>query len=253
MPLPLAVDLKKVAVGSWSEYHVENGQSKMTIRMALVSRAARGVEVETQIQGGPVAALGRTTVRMLLPFKTTAEIRPEEQVMQIGDNPPMSFPAGAGGAAQTFRKLDPKERIGVESVTVSGGTFPRADHYRQKGPSGETVDFWISTTVLPFGLVKVSSTSVGGGAAPALMELASHGGGAKPTITKPPQPFDPATVMKQVQPAAGAGKAPGESGPPLRPVPSPHPGMPPVPPGSASPPPSSKTAAPSGAVNPKAK
>ncbi|MES1206098.1 MAG: hypothetical protein ABUS79_09195 [Pseudomonadota bacterium] len=244
MPLPLAVDLKKVPTGSWSEYRVDNGQNTMTIHMALVARSAGAVEVETQIKGGPVAALGRTTIRMSLPSKGTGEIKPREQVMQIGDNPPMSLPTEvAGPRAQSFRRLDPKERIGVESVTVPGGTFPRADHYRQKGTRDEVVDFWISTKVLPFGLVKVTSTALGGGATPVLMELTGNGGGAKPAITKRPQAFDPAVIMKQAQPALGADAGTsGAGGPPLRPIPSPHPGMAPVTPGSAAARPSPKPA-----------
>ena len=35
--LPLAADLKKVPVGSWAEYRSADGQSSVSIRIALVS------------------------------------------------------------------------------------------------------------------------------------------------------------------------------------------------------------------------
>ena len=232
-PLPLVVELKRVPVGSWSEYRVADGQNNLSIRMALVARSPRGVNVETRIQGGPVAALGSTTVRMSLPLTGEAVLKPTEQVIQLGDNPPMLLPVDLGGAtAQTFKKLDPGKRVGVDNVVVAGGTFPRAEHYQEKGPAGEAIDFWVSTKVLPFGLVKVASTPSAGGKA-VTMELTAKGSGAKPTITKTPQPFDAATIMKQAQPAmAGDASTAAKGGPPARPIPSPHPGMPPTPAGS---------------------
>ena len=49
---PLTVDLKKVAVGSWSEYHISDGQTNnMSVRMALVARAHGSADIETQIKG----------------------------------------------------------------------------------------------------------------------------------------------------------------------------------------------------------
>jgi hypothetical protein len=233
MPLPLAVDLAKVPVGSWSEYRVTAGTNTMSVRMALVSRSGRHAMVETQIQGGPVEALGRTTVRMSLPLAPAVEIKPTEQVIQLGDNPPMSLPGDLGGAqAQSFKKLDPKKRVGVDTVTVAGGTFPHADHYRDQAAGGETFDFWISKTILPFGLLKVTS-SAGAGSPSVAMELTGHGKGAKPVVTKPPQPFDPAVIMRQTQNAIPGATPPG-GGPPPRMIPSPHPGMPPTPASSAA-------------------
>jgi hypothetical protein len=255
MPLPLASDLKKVPVGSWSEYTVNDGQNVVSARMALVARSARSVDVETQIKGGPVAALGHTTMRMSLPLGDATEIKPTEQVIQLGENPPMLLPLDAtGGASQSFKRPDPKKRVGTEAVKVPGGAFAHADHYQDKGPSGETIDYWISKDVLPFGLVKVLS---GGGNGPSVtMELVGHGKDAKPTVTGKPQPFDPAVIMKQAQPAMAGTKAPAASGgPPLRPVPSPHPGMPPTSPSNARPPsgakaPAAKPASPSANPHP---
>ena len=236
-PLPLAVDLKKVPVGSWSEYRIADGKNVMVVRLALVARSSGLAVVETEIKGGPAAALGRTIMRMSIPIADSIEIKPQDQVIQLGDNPPMSLPSEMGGlrAAQSFRKLDAKKRVGVDAVTVPAGAFPRAEHYQDKGPGGETIDFWISKTIMPFGLVKVTSSGSPGGTAVS-MELTAHGAGAKGVITKAPQPFDAAAIMKQAQPALGPGAVGGEAGtssrggPPPRPIPSPHPGMPPTPP-----------------------
>jgi hypothetical protein len=240
-PLPLVVDLKKVPVGSWSEYRIADGRNTMLVRMSLVTRSKRSVDVESQIKGGPVAALGQTTMRMSVPLEDATEVKPTGQVIQLGDNPPMLLPSSLGGAhPQTFKKLDPKLRIGIEAVTVPGGSFPRAEHYREKGAGGETVDFWISKDVMPFGLIKAKSVAATGGVGVA-MELAGHGSGAKPAITKTPQPFDAAVIMKQAQPAMVGQSAPAIAGPPLRPIPSPHPGMPPTPAGATpAPPPAPK-------------
>jgi hypothetical protein len=60
-----------------------------------------------------------------------------------------------------------------------------------------TVDIWVNETVSPLGIVKVLTSPEVDKNAPAAMqvpaatmELASTGKGAKPVITKKPQPFD---------------------------------------------------------------
>jgi hypothetical protein len=259
-PLPLAIDLRKVPVGSWSEYSIADGKSVVAVRLALVARSASPATVETEIKGGATAALGRTIMRMSIPIVDAVEVRPQDQVIQLGDNPPMSLPGEMGGmrTAQTFRKLDAKKRIGVDAVTVPGGAFPRAERYRDKGAAGETVDFWISKNIMPFGLVKVTSSGLSNGTT-VTMDLTAHGAGAKAVITKTPQPFDVEAIMKQAQPAVrpgDVGVAAGSSGggPPARPIPSPHPGMPATQPGATprSPagknPPGGATVQPSGAA-----
>lgn len=237
MPLPLVVPLKKLPVGSWSEYRLDDGKQKISLCVAFVARSAKSAEIETQVNGGPLQQQGidRVIVRMSLPLEDAAEIQPLEQVVQVGSAAPMVLPAV--GATQTLRKVDPAKRVGVEDVQVAAGKFTRTDHHREKGAVGESVDFWIAKDVLPFGLVKTVSTPSGGGA-PVVMELVARGTGAKPQITAKPVPFDPAVLAA----AAGRGKgAPENEGPaptkpptgvPARPVPSPHPGMPGTAPGA---------------------
>ena len=251
MPLPLVVPLKKLPLGSWSEYRLDDGKQKISLRVAFVARSAKTAEIETQVNGGPLQQQGidHLVVRMSLPLEDAAEIQPVEQVVQVGATAPMVLPVG--GVSQTLRKVDPAKRLGVEDVQVAAGKFARADHHREKGAIGETIDFWISKDVLPFGVVKTVSTPSGGGT-PVVMELVARGGGAKPQITAKPVPFDPAVLAA----AAGRGKPDGKgasagdgasakppAGVPPRPVPSPHPGMPGTLPGTLpGTPPASKPA-----------
>jgi len=230
MPMPMPIALRKIPLGSWSEYRLDDGRQKMTVHVALVSRSAKTAEIETQVNGGLIPGMDHVVVRMSLPLAETAELKPIEQVLQLGASPPMLLPATAVG--QNFRKVDPAKRVGVEDIQVTGGKFVRTDHHQEKGSIGETIDFWIAKDVLPFGLVKTVSTPKGGGT-PVVMELVGRGTGAKAVITKKPEPFNPGALAAAAgaarQGGAGAGQAAPAGQTPARPVPSPHPGMPPTP------------------------
>lgn len=213
--LPLAVDLMKVPIGSWAEYRSGDGKNIVTVRMVLVARAGKSADIETHVVGGPLAGLGSVTIRMSIPVNTEAEVRPTQQVIQIGDNDPMILPGVAqGGPGQALKRLNPRDRIGVEAVTVPAGAFPKAEHYHDKGQNGEVVDYWISKDALPLGLVKVAAVGTPQSPNQITMELIGHGGGAKPTIKKTPKPFDAAAMMKEVQPGAAAAGGPMLAPPP---------------------------------------
>ena len=210
-PLPMAVDLKKAKIGSWAEYRLSDGHSEMKVHMALVGRSAAGADIETQISGGPIGGLGSATMRMTLTLGPDGGT-PTQHMMQLGSNDPMSLP-DLGGNGKVLKRPDAKSRVGVESLKVPAGTFPHADHYRDTGPNGQTIEFWTSADVPPFGVLKVQSQIAG---QPQTMELLAHGGGAKRVITKKPKPYDPAVLMQMLQaggaapgtapaPAAGAG------------------------------------------------
>lgn len=228
-PLPLMVDLRKVPVGSWSEYRIAEGTHTTTVRMALVARQGQLADIETQVKAGSISGITRI-MRMSVPIEDAAEVTPRDRVIQLGEDPPMSLPAESlGTPVQVFRKLDAAKRVGVEAITVPAGLFPRAEHYHDKGAAGQTFDFWISKTVMPFGLLKLASSGPGAGGVVTL-ELSDHGGGAKPLITRKPRPFDAAAIMSPGQPGVGAGAGDGLAAPsgPLRLIPSLHPGMPPA-------------------------
>ena len=58
-PMPIALDLAKVPVGSWADYNMSVGQlAKMKMRMALVGKAPAGTIIETTVDGEMMAQLG---------------------------------------------------------------------------------------------------------------------------------------------------------------------------------------------------
>ena len=125
----------------------------------------------------------------------------------MGDNPPMLIPGALGGGqTQSFRRVDPKTRVGPDPVKVPGGTFAKAEHHQEKLESGAVVDSWLSKDAPPFGLVKLSAGLDPHGK-PVAMELIAHGTGAKAGITAKPQPFDQTVLMKQLQPLIAAQQA----------------------------------------------
>jgi hypothetical protein len=205
--LPLVVDLKKAAIGSWAEYSMSFGEVAMKSRWALVARDAKSNTLEMSMEGPMTAQMGgKITVKMVLdPDPTNSEKPVKELVMQMGNGDPMLAPPEA--PMQKFQKPDAKTLVGKEDLKVAAGTF-KTSHYRDHTAVG-TVDVWVSEDVPPLGLVKVLTTPEPQGKddkqmkiPPATMELSAKGTGAKPVITKPAKPFD----------AAGMA-APGGSGP----------------------------------------
>jgi hypothetical protein len=215
---PMAVDLRKVAVGSWAEYSMTMGPMAMKMRVALVARDAGSNTLESILEGGAVAAMGgKVGMKMVLAADPTNSDRPVKQmVMQIGALDPMEMPLNMPGAgAQKFEKPDPKKLVGTEQVKVGAGTFT-AKHYRDQNASA-TIDMWISTDVPPLGVVKVNSAPKPGAKLPngqpmppMAMELTGRGADAKPSMTKPAKPFNPAMLMGGgPPPGAGGGAGPG--------------------------------------------
>jgi hypothetical protein len=214
-PTPMTLDLKKVPIGSWSEYSMTvsgagAGQG-VTIksRWALVARDANSNTLEMSAEGPPLEPLGgKTMVKMVLvpdPVKSDHPVK--QMVMKLGDRDPMEMPLDMPGMpAQKFQKPDPKKLVGKESVKVAAGTF-KASHYRDVN-NGMTIDFWTSDDVQPLGLVKLTSQPKPGTQSPSgqpipsvSLQLTGRGKDAKPTITKPAKPFDPAAFGPPPPPA----------------------------------------------------
>ena len=214
---PVAVNIQKVPVGSWAEYAVnitppKGEKMKGKARWALVSRNADGVAFEMSMEGGPTAMMGgqKMTSKMVLAPDPTSSDRPVRQlIMQMGDMDPFEMPAEAPQVrGQRFEKPDPKKLVGKETIKVPGGSFSTS-HYRDKREQG-TVDFWISETVPPLGMVKMTVTPNAGTPGPNVqLELSGKGSDAKPTITKPAKPFNPAMMG-----GGGAHGGPPQGGPP---------------------------------------
>jgi hypothetical protein len=219
-PMPVAVDLAKVPVGSWAEYEMTFGANPpMTSRMALVAKGSDGNTLETSVRGGMMAAVGgKMVMDMTLPPGAEKAGRVGKMVVQLGANDPMEMQLGAG-QSQQFTKPDPKSLVGTETIKVRAGSF-KTKHYREKSPQGDTYDFWIDDKALPLGLVKLEgeqkhNPAFKGGFR---FELLATGKDAKPQITKPARPFDQAALMKEAMGGAGAppATAPAPAAPPQK-------------------------------------
>jgi hypothetical protein len=224
-PTPLAVDLKKAKLGDWSEYSMTAGPRTGKLRWALISRDGENHTLEMTMEAGPATGGQKMAMQMtLVPNPTTSSKPVKKLVMQMGAMDPMEMPLDMPGmSGQRFEKPDPKKKVGQgkEQLKVAAGTFS-ADHYRDTVPQG-TVDVWINDTVVPLGLVKMTLTPKEGGGAgpggPMALELTSKGKGAKPTITKPAKPFDPAAFGMpggHGAPPPGSGTAPPPPAPPKK-------------------------------------
>ena len=223
---PVAVNIQKVPVGSWAEYAVnitppKGEKMKGKARWALVARNADGVSFEMSMEGGPTAMMGgqKMTSKMVLAPDPTKSDRPVRQlIMQMGDMDPFEMPAEAPQVrGQRFEKPDPKKLVGKETIKVPGGSFPTS-HYRDKREQG-TVDFWISETVPPLGMVKMTVTPNEGTQGPnVVLELSGKGADAKPTITKKAKPFDPAMMGGRPPGAPPPGAPPPGAAPPAAPA-----------------------------------
>jgi len=205
-PLPMAVDIKKVPVGAWAEYDMTVGQlPPMKSRMALVAKTVDTNTLEMTMQGGMLSmAGGKMIVQTVVAADQSTDKPVKRVVMQIGDNDPMEMPVDSKQQTQ-FHKPDPKSFVKEETVKVAAGSF-KTKHYHDKTPQGDTVDFWVTESVAPIGLVKIEMTQksnpmING---PIKMELTGVGKDAKTIITKKAKPFDQSALMKEMMAGAGA-------------------------------------------------
>jgi hypothetical protein len=196
-PTPLAVDLSKITLGSWAKYKTTMGtMPAMTTKMALVNRSPAGNTLEMSVEGGLVAKAGNIITQVTLSPGESGDVK--KLILQVGANDPMELPV-EGGQTHQFTKPDPKTLVKAETIKVGAGSF-KTKHYHDKTPQGDTVDFWVSESVAPIGLVKMEMTQKSNPmiSGPIKMELAAVGKDAKTGITKPPKPFDQAALVKQM-------------------------------------------------------
>jgi len=65
-PMPMAMDLSKVPVGSWADYNMTMGTlPQMKMRMALVAKTPAANVVETSVEGGMMATAGGKMVMQM--------------------------------------------------------------------------------------------------------------------------------------------------------------------------------------------
>lgn len=216
-PMPMALDLAKVAVGSWSDYTMTMGTlPSMKMRMALVAKTPTTNVIETSVEGGMMAAAGKMVMQMTLAPGSEGTVK--KMVMQLGAGDPMDMPVELSGG-KPFTKPNPKNLVGTETIKVAAGSF-KTKHYRDKTPQGDKIDFWTSESVPPFGLVKIevdqkNNPQIKG---KLVFDLTATGKDAKPLVTKPPKPFDQAALMQQMMSASQAGSGAGGAGPGAKPA-----------------------------------
>jgi hypothetical protein len=190
--MPLVVDMQKVQVGTWAEYNVKFSSLVFTARWALVARDDKSNTIEMTTKGEPFAK--PLTLRMVLPADPTSDdkhVKPP--AIQAGNDAPMVAPKDF--PVTRFLRPQASTLVGSEEIKVAAGTF-KTTHYRERNTAG-TVDLWVSEGVHPIGIVKSVTTPENDKDAPAAMqitpyvqELVSSGTGAKPVVTKKPQPYD---------------------------------------------------------------
>ena len=163
--------LQNPTVGSGSEYLITTAKGK-EIDMSTVAMGTETVEgepgywMETRM---PSAELGGETVMKNLVVSSGAQPGVKRMIMQAPGRPPMEM----GGFMMNMMKQHEKppitpsaggtntgmgELIGTESVTVPAGTFD-CKHYRKTNARG-TTDFWISTDVTPYAMVKMTGPDI---------------------------------------------------------------------------------------------
>ena len=126
----------------------------MTMKMALVNRTAAGNSLEMSVEGGMAARAGNVVTQMTLAPGSTGNV--QKAVLQVGANDPMEMPV-EGAQAHQFAKPDPKVLVKEETIKVAAGSY-KTKHYHDKTPQGDTVDFWVTESVAPIGLVKIEMT-----------------------------------------------------------------------------------------------
>jgi hypothetical protein len=176
-------------IGSGAAYEMDRAGTKSQMEVAVVGKedvsGKQGYWVELGMdspQGG-----GQVYAKMLLVIdgqNATAS----RMIVQPPGMGPMEMPLQNMPGMQQSSAADVRasaEKVGAESVTTPAGTF-NCDHYRAKDG---TWDAWISTQIMPWGVVK--STSKDGSMT--LTRVIAH---AADHITGTPQKFDPAEMMR---------------------------------------------------------
>jgi hypothetical protein len=119
-----------------------------------------GYWIEIRSEGGPMPG---EMVMKALTVVNEGKGEVKRMIMQMAGAAPMEMPMGMMSMAKQQQPAadagGPGEKVGTESVTVPAGTFD-CDHYQKKDMQGKTVDSWVSTKVVPYGLVKMTTAEM---------------------------------------------------------------------------------------------
>ncbi len=153
----------KPVVGSGAEYQTTMGDETMDFSWVVLGQEKvddqEGYWLEIRTQGGKMP--GEMVMKQLVVVSgDQTEIK--RMIMQPPGRPPMEMPVGMmkmmphhAPPAEQGASEQIGEKIGTESVTVPAGTF-ECEHYR-KQEGRKTIDYWVSTKVSPYGVVKMTS------------------------------------------------------------------------------------------------
>ena len=152
----------KPVVGSGAEYEMTSKGETMDFAWAVVGKekvdGAEGYWLEIRSQGGKMP--GEMVMKQLL-VMDGEQTGIKRMIMQPPGRPPMEMPTGMmamvphhapPGEQSSGEQMG--EKVGSESVTVPAGTF-QCEHYR-KQEENRTIDYWISTKVSPYGVVRMT-------------------------------------------------------------------------------------------------
>ncbi len=149
-------------VGSGAQYLVSTKSGKMSFTYAVVGKepveGGDGYWLEVRSKGGELN--GEMVMKELTVINGNhPEIK--RMIIQSPDQPPMEVPAGMIGAVKRHmaqngnaQKNSMGEKIGTETITVPAGAFD-CEHYRRQ-ENGKSVEYWISSKVPPYSLVKMA-------------------------------------------------------------------------------------------------
>ncbi len=149
-------------MGSGARYQMTTQEGTMNFTYAVVGKEqVEGNEgYWLEIRTERPQSEGEMIMKELMVMSTPhPEIK--RMIVQPPGRPPMEMPLGMMGMMQQRSQPGQEtgnglgEKIGTESITVPAGTF-ECEHYR-KQEEDKTVDFWVSTKVPPYGLVKMTS------------------------------------------------------------------------------------------------
>ena len=150
----------KPVVGTGAQYQITTKGQNMSWAVAVVGKESvdgnDGYWLEMRAEGGESG--GMIMKSLTVTHDGQAEVK--RIIMQPPGQPPMEMPMGMmgmmpRGQQQAAKEEGLGEKIGTETVTVPAGTYT-CDHYRSKR-GNEPADFWVSTKVAPYGLIKMTS------------------------------------------------------------------------------------------------
>lgn len=163
-PMPGAF---KPVVGSGAQYEMNAKNQTMVFSWVAVGKenvgGSEGYWLEIRMEGGPMA--GETVMKQLLVMEG-GKGGIKRMIMQAPGQPPMEMPVGMMTGMMKQSQQQPSEgskegmgeKIGTETVTVPAGTFV-CEHYRRQDRN-IPVDFWVSTQISPYGVVKMTSSEM---------------------------------------------------------------------------------------------